>query len=36
MLEKTRDKVLEWTSNLCGFIHDKEESLFFIDDEYLT
>ena len=36
MLEKARDKVLEWTSNLCGFIHDKEENLFFIDDEYLT
>lgn len=39
VLNKAKEKILEWTSNLCGFIHDKEESQFLegilLDDECL-
>lgn len=39
VLNKAKDKLLEWSSNLCGFIHDKEESQFLegilLDDDCL-
>ena len=39
ILNKAKEKLLEWSSNLCGFIHDKEESQFLegilLDDECL-
>jgi hypothetical protein len=28
ILEKSKERVLEWASNICGFIHDKEDSQF--------
>lgn len=36
ILEKAKERVLEWTANLCGFIHDKEEVFFLLDEDYLT
>lgn len=40
VLEKSKEKVLEWSSNLCGFIHDKEDTQFLegiaLDDECLA
>ena len=29
ILNKAKEKLLEWSSNLCGFIHDKV--LFFLN-----
>jgi hypothetical protein len=35
VLRVSKEKVLESASNLCGFIHDKEDALFYLDEEYL-
>jgi len=35
VLKNSRDKVLEWAAHLCGFIHDKDDALFYLDEEYL-
>ena len=35
VLRISKEKVLESASNLCGFIHDKEDALFYLDEEYL-
>jgi len=35
VLKSSRDKVLEWAAHLCGFIHDKDDALFYLDEEYL-
>ena len=39
ILNKAKEKLLEWSSNLCGFIHDKDESPFLegilLDEECL-
>jgi hypothetical protein len=34
-LKVSKEKVLESASNLCGFIHDKDDALFYLDEEYL-
>lgn len=36
VLEKAKEKVLVWASNLCGFIHDKDDCLFLLEEEYLN
>lgn len=40
ILEKSKERVLEWSSNLCGFIHDKEDSQFLeglaLDEECIA
>ena len=35
VMKISKEKVLESASNLCGFIHDKDDALFYLDEEYL-
>ena len=40
IIDKTKEKTIDWASNMCGFIPDKEDSPFIkelaLDDDYLA